>query len=152
MYFCTLFLGTMYQACFHLPPQNGFWYHLSVMCTRSDLSESAGSPVCGSQSSRLPCSLCCLFMLHPKPWPVLGQALGRGVLLQAPEHVQGGAQLPGQPLTFLPRNWDVTAPEFMCHRGVCCWHGLSASGGIRVRRSEHLSWPCVLVGSGFLSG
>lgn len=28
---------------------------------------------------------------------------------------------------------ENTAPEFMCHRGVCCWHGLSASGGIRVR-------------------
>lgn len=38
------------------------------------------------------------------PWPVLGQALECGVPLQALEHVQGGAQLPGQTLTFLPRN------------------------------------------------
>lgn len=56
------------------------------------------------------------------PWPVLGQTLECGVLLQALEHVQGGAQLPGQPLTFLLRNWmsvilKNTAPEFMCHHG-----------------------------------
>lgn len=42
-----------------------FWYCLFIICTRSDLSEPAGSPVCGSQSSHLPRSL--VLPLHAPP-------------------------------------------------------------------------------------
>lgn len=132
----------MYQECFHLPPQNVLWYCLSIMCTRSDLAEPAGSPVCGSQSSRVPCSLCCLFMLHPKPLACLRTSAGvRG---PAP----GTGACPGRGTAswaatdVSSEKLDVTAPEFTCRRGVCGWHGLSASGGIQVRHSEHLLALC----------
>lgn len=87
-------------------PPSMFFGTVCLSCVPAQTSQSEqGAPCVGASPpvSLVPCAASSCSARSP--WPVLGQALGCGVLLQAPEHVQGGAQLPGQPLTFLPRNW-----------------------------------------------